>query len=78
MPQLDGLRALAIVALMLHHFHYGVLDAALPLALGVQLFFVLSGFLITGIPLRGEMTVGDCRMQPYQAPDYFSSSFASA
>jgi peptidoglycan/LPS O-acetylase OafA/YrhL len=50
-PQLDSLRALAVGAVMVSHF---APHAALgPLAnIGVRLFFVLSGFLITGILLR--------------------------
>jgi peptidoglycan/LPS O-acetylase OafA/YrhL len=47
-PQLDGLRAIAIISVMLFHQH--VLGFNLGWA-GVQLFFVLSGFLITGILL---------------------------
>lgn len=43
-PALDGLRAVAIA--MVVAFHYGFLDCGW---LGVQLFFVLSGFLITRI-----------------------------
>lgn len=55
MPQLDGLRAFAVGAVLVHHFfqpaRVGGVDIAL---LGVWLFFVLSGFLITGILLRSR------------------------
>ena len=59
LPALDGVRGLAILAVLLFHFGtppnpQGPLDAAITWlfaygALGVDLFFVLSGFLITGI-----------------------------
>ena len=55
MPQLDGLRAFAVGAVLIRHFFYperiGGVDFAL---LAVWLFFVLSGFLITGILLRSR------------------------
>jgi peptidoglycan/LPS O-acetylase OafA/YrhL len=59
MIQLDSLRAIAVIIVMLSHFipdntnYFGrfllSIDDFLP---GVPLFFVLSGFLITGILLR--------------------------
>jgi peptidoglycan/LPS O-acetylase OafA/YrhL len=55
MPQLDSVRAVAVLGVMLWHFWgppFGILGG-----LGVQLFFVLSGFLITSILLKARSTV---------------------
>jgi len=53
MPQLDGLRTLAVAGVVVHHNSlWG--DLGLFANLGVKLFFVLSGFLITGILLRSR------------------------
>ncbi len=46
-PGLDGIRALAVLLVIASHFE--LLECGW---IGVQLFFVLSGFLITGILLR--------------------------
>lgn len=46
---LDGLRALAIIGVMLYHYELVACGWV-----GVQLFFVLSGFLITGILLSSK------------------------
>ena len=48
-PALDGLRAVAIGLVMLFHFAPGGLTGG---SLGVDVFFVLSGWLITSILLR--------------------------
>jgi peptidoglycan/LPS O-acetylase OafA/YrhL len=53
-PDLDGLRAVAVLAVLVHHLS----SAALPGGfVGVDVFFVISGFLITGIVLR-ELAAG--------------------
>lgn len=50
MPALDGLRALAVLAVILYHAH---LPPWLPGGfLGVEVFFVISGYLITSLLLK--------------------------
>jgi len=57
-PQLDGLRALAIGLVLLAHFGPSF-GRWLPGGnAGVRLFFVLSGYLITGILLRERSREG--------------------
>src|SRR5207302_1642356 len=46
---LDGLRGLAIVPVMFYHYGLGGLSAGF---VGVDVFFVISGFLITSLLLR--------------------------
>ena len=58
-PQLDTLRTFAVMGVLFSHFvpeeHAWRALYVLPFGpLGVQLFFVLSGFLITGILLRAK------------------------
>jgi peptidoglycan/LPS O-acetylase OafA/YrhL len=63
MPHLDALRAIAVVLVMLEHFWAPrIVKQYIPTGyLGVRLFFVLSGFLITAILLnaRNDMEEGD-------------------
>ena len=53
-PQLDTIRAIAVLLVILHHWlpQDSVLNIMPNGRLGVNIFFVLSGFLITGILLR--------------------------
>ncbi len=51
-PQLDGLRALALVFVLIHHFGGPFLNHLNLGPFGVRFFFVVSGFLITRILLK--------------------------
>ena len=54
-PSLDGLRALSIVIVMLSHFGFAKI---VPGLLGVTIFFVISGYLITGLLLDESARTG--------------------
>lgn len=54
-PFLDGLRAVAVLAVILYHLD---LDAFPGGFLGVDVFFVLSGYLITSLLLNEKATAG--------------------
>lgn len=58
MPQLDGIRAIAVLMVFVSHWVPWTSQAGLPWGnVGVDLFFVLSGFLITDILLQGRRYV---------------------
>jgi peptidoglycan/LPS O-acetylase OafA/YrhL len=57
LPELDGLRALAIILVLIHHAR--PIERVVPIGyLGVSIFFVLSGYLITAISLAEEVKTG--------------------
>ncbi len=70
-PQLDALRGIAILLVIAHNatLHYGTTPYLHPLFdrgwMGVDLFFVLSGFLISGILLDTK-----------ESPNYFKNFYA--
>ena len=63
-PQVDGLRAIAVILVILFH-------ARLPLApggfVGVDVFFVISGFLITGLLAQELRATGTVRLVGFWA-----------
>lgn len=57
--EIDGLRALAVFGVMLAHWAPEWIKIFNPGGSGVRLFFVISGFLITGILLRSRARIDD-------------------
>jgi len=68
-PALTGLRGVAILMVLLHHF--GVDNYTLPYGVfidsnaGVHIFFVLSGFLITTLLLKEKLANGRIRLSDF-------------
>jgi peptidoglycan/LPS O-acetylase OafA/YrhL len=55
LPALDGIRAIAIIAVLLYHGGIGWLSGGF---LGVDVFFALSGYLITSLLIHQHVTGG--------------------
>ena len=54
-PGIDGLRGIAVAAVVIYHFFGGVLPGGF---MGVDMFFILSGFLITSLLVREYAVTG--------------------
>ncbi len=52
-PEIDGLRALAVIAVIINHFNKSLLPSGF---LGVDIFFVISGYVITSSLANKEHT----------------------
>ena len=80
-PEIDGLRAIAVLAVVLYHFGVPGPDGGL---VGVDIFFVISGFLIGGILWREQAATGRIRLGRFYLrrirrlfPAYFAMALAS-
>jgi peptidoglycan/LPS O-acetylase OafA/YrhL len=61
MPGLDGLRAIAVLGVVLYHLKFGWAEGGL---LGVGVFFTLSGYLITDI-LLNQVNSGGIKLKSF-------------
>jgi len=62
LPGLDGLRALAVVAVMIYHANHEWLGGGF---LGVEVFFVISGYLITLLLVGEHERTGRIRLSQF-------------
>lgn len=63
-PDIEGLRALAVGLVVLSHAGVGAVEGGY---IGVDVFFVVSGFLITGLLVRERATTGTLSMAGFYA-----------
>ncbi len=66
-PYLDGLRAVAVYLVVLYHSGLGVFRHGF---IGVDIFFVLSGYLVTQLLLRDLAANGGIRLRRFYARRY--------
>src|SRR3954470_11386267 len=63
-PQLDGLRAVAVYLVVAFHSGLGVFSGGF---IGVDVFFVLSGFLVTSLLMRDLARLGRLQWRQFYA-----------
>lgn len=61
-PGLDGLRAISVVAVILYHAGFGWMHGGF---LGVEVFFVVSGYLITSLLLQEKEITGGIHLSQF-------------
>ncbi len=61
-PSLDGLRALAVLVVILYHAHFSWIRGGF---IGVEVFFVVSGFLITSLLLEESEDTGGISLRQF-------------
>lgn len=67
-PELDGLRTFAVLAVVAFHAGAGPVSGGF---IGVDIFFVLSGFLITGILVDQHTKTGTIAIWPFYVRRFF-------
>lgn len=63
LPEIEGMRALAVLVVLLYHAHFGFSGGYI----GVDVFFVVSGFLITSLLKREHEATGRIRLRRFYA-----------
>ena len=81
-PEIDGLRMIAVVAVVLYHFGMPGLSGGFA---GVDVFFVISGYLIGGILWRETRATGRISLARFYirrvkrlAPAFFAMALAAS
>jgi peptidoglycan/LPS O-acetylase OafA/YrhL len=63
-PQIDGIRALAVIGVVLFHLGFGWIPGGF---VGVDVFFVLSGYLISGLLIQEALDRGSVVLSRFYA-----------
>ena len=66
---IDGLRAVAVLGVVIYHAFPHVLPGGF---IGVDIFFVISGYLISGILYRGLANGGDENVSPFSFGEFYA------
>ena len=80
-PEIDGLRSIAVLAVVFYHFGFSGVQGGF---VGVDIFFVISGFLIGGLLWREAKQNGKIRLSRFYmrrikrlAPAYVAMALVS-